>query len=197
MLHNMGEYEQFDCILTEFILNSGLMNNTAIKKFSSSNYLFCELFWYFFLLTNLFWKKKGETQSKRKIHLILQNILRFFLVSMKTFLGIFRHSLFFKHHAGQNDFNFQHFQKFTKYRSDKPANNLPEPLPIVSVLHGPGSYSLWTEFMIFRSALSFSWIVIYLKIHVTVVCVLKSQWVMQVLHWHLRITSYYVFISFQ
>lgn len=141
--------------------------------------------------------KKKVRQSKRKIHLILQDILRFFLVSMKTFLGIFRHSLFFKHHAGQNDFNFQHFQKFTKYRSDKPANNLPEPLPIVSVLHGPGSYSLWTEFMIFRSALSFSWIVIYLKIHVTVVCVLKSQWVMQVLHWHLRITLYYVFISFQ
>lgn len=159
--------------------------------------IICELFWYFFLLTNLFWEKKGETQSKRKIHLILQDILRFFLVSMKTFLGIFRHSLFFKHHAGQNDLNFQHFQKFTKYRSDKPANNLPEPLPIVSVLHGPGSYSLWTEFMIFRSALSFSWIVIYLKIHVTVVCVLKSQWVMQVLHWHLQITLYYVFISFQ
>lgn len=150
----------------------------------------------FFYLQTCF-EKKGETQSKRKIHLILQNILRFFLVSMKTFLGIFRHSLFFKHHAGQNDFNFQHFQKFTKYRSDKPANNLPEPLPIVSVLHGPGSYSLWTEFMIFRSALSFSWIVIYLKIHVTVVCVLKSQWVKQVLHWHLQITLYYVFISFQ
>lgn len=151
----------------------------------------------FFSTYKLVLKKKGETQSKRKIHLILQDILRFFLVSMKTFLGIFRHSLFFKHHAGQNDFNFQHFQKFTKYRSDKPVNNLPEPLPIVSVLHGPGSCSFWTEFMIFRSALSFSWIVIYLKIHVTVVCVLKSQWVKQVLHWHLRITLYYVFISFQ
>lgn len=108
------------------------------------------MFWYFFYLQTCFEKKKGETQSKRKIHLILQNILRFFLVSMKTFFGIFRHSLFFKHHAGQNDFNFQHFQKVTKYRSDKPANDLPEPLPIVSVLHGPGLYSLWTEFMIFR-----------------------------------------------
>lgn len=166
------------------------------KSFQVQTNYFVNCFDIFFYLQTCF-EKKGETQSKRKIHLILQDILRFFLVSMKTFLGIFRHSLFFKHHAGQNDFNFQHFQKFTKYRSDKPANNLPEPLPIVSVLHGPGSYSLWTEFMIFRSALSFSWIVIYLKIHVTVVCVLKSQWVKQVLHWHLRITLYYVFISFQ
>lgn len=152
----------------------------------------------FFYLQTCFEKKKvRQYKVKGKSTWFYKIFWGFFLSAWKLFLGIFRHSLFFKHHAGQNDFNFQHFQKFTKYRSDKPANNLPEPLPIVSVLHDPGSYSLWTEFMIFRSALSFSWIVIYLKIHVTVVCVLKSQWVMQVLHWHLRITLYYVFISFQ
>lgn len=152
------------------------------------------MFWYFFLLTNLFWKKKVRHKVKGKSTWFYKIFWGFFL---SAFFGISRHSLFFKHHAGQNDFNFQHFQKFTKYRSGKPANNLPEPLPIVSVLHGPGSCSLWTEFMIFRSALSFSWIVICSKIHVTVVCVLKSQWVKQVLHWHLQITLYYVFISFQ
>lgn len=151
----------------------------------------------FFYLQTCFEKKKVRHKVKGKSTWFYKIFWGFFLSAWKLFFGIFRHSLFFKHHAGQNDFNFQHFQKFTKYRSDKPANNLPEPLPIVSVLHGPGSYSLWTEFMIFRSALSFSWIVIYLKIHVTVVCVLKSQWVKQVLHWHLQITLYYVFISFQ
>lgn len=92
-------------------------------------------------------KKKVRHKVKGKSTWFYKIFWGFFL---SAFFGISRHSLFFKHHAGQNDFNFQHFQKFTKYRSGKPANNLPEPLPIVSVLHGPGLYSLWTEFMIFR-----------------------------------------------
>lgn len=85
MLHNMGEYEQFDCIFTEFILNSGLMNNTAIKKFSSSNYLFCELFWYFFLLTNLFWKKKVRHKVKGKSTWFYKIFWGFFLSAWKLF----------------------------------------------------------------------------------------------------------------
>lgn len=88
MLHNMGEYEQFDCIFTEFILNSGLLKWTILpsKSFQVQTNYFVNCFDIFFYLQTCFEKKKVRHKVKGKSTWFYKIFWGFFLSAWKLFL---------------------------------------------------------------------------------------------------------------